>query len=206
MLLEKDSYFCSLTLAVLLHVVLLALLIIKLAPSPKVVSVNQSVNIVQAALIVEIPPNNLIKPKLEQAKQVESKKNIAEQRKIQKQFLRQQIAVEKQQLTKQLKTQAAQATQTEIDKYKAMIIQTISSYWIVPENLAQGVYCQLLVHVAPGGVVLSVDLIKSSGNYLLDSSAKTAILKASPLPVPTDSSVFDNFREIKLTVRPEGIQ
>lgn len=94
----------------------------------------------------------------------------------------------------------------EIDKYKSLIMQAISSNWIVPEGVVKGDFCQLLVNVAPGGVVLEVKLLKSSGNEFLNRSAEAAILKASPLPVPEDSKLFDSVRVIKPTFRPEGIE
>jgi colicin import membrane protein len=225
MIFKDRSYSWSVILAILLHVAILLFLLVKFIPRPKKISTNQPANIVQATIVrqtpVELPPKEqpiaekpnkpaeipvakpVIKPMPEKPKKIEKKTTTTEQRKIQQQNLQQQIAAEKKQLANQIQAQEAQ---TEIDKYKALILQTISSYWIVPENLDKGLFCQLLVHVGPGGVVLKVDLIRSSGNYLLDSSAKSAVLKASPLPVPTDPSLFDNFRLIKLTVRPEGIQ
>jgi colicin import membrane protein len=99
---------------------------------------------------------------------------------------------------------SAQA-QGEIDKYKALIIQSIAQYWIVPDNVGSGIYCKLAVRLGPGGEVLRVELIRESGNEVLDRSAKTAVLKASPLPVPEKTVLFDNFRELTLTVRPEGM-
>lgn len=93
----------------------------------------------------------------------------------------------------------------EVDKHKALIIQAISSQWIVPEVVAGGDYCQILINVAPGGIVLDTKLIKSSGNVVLERSAQAAILKASPLPIPEEASLFDDFRAIQLTFRPEGI-
>jgi colicin import membrane protein len=106
----------------------------------------------------------------------------------------------------QIATAAASAQlQGKVDKYKALIIQSIAQYWIVPDNVDSGVYCQLLVHLAPGGEVLSVELTRSSGNMVLDRSAKTAVLKASPLPVPEDLLLFNDFRELLLTVRPSGV-
>ena len=90
------------------------------------------------------------------------------------------------------------------DKYKAMIIQAISEQWVVPQNLPKNISCILDIRVAPGGVVLQVTVKKSSGNPVLDNSAVAAVNKASPLPVPTDASLFDDFRTITLTVRPDG--
>ncbi len=53
--------------------------------------------------------------------------------------------------------------------------------------------------------MLSVQIAKSSGDPVLDRSAQTAVLKASPLPVPSKGTDFESFREFNLTVRPEGI-
>jgi len=120
------------------------------------------------------------------------------------------IAQEKSSLVKAESTPKQQALspqmQGEVDRYKAMLLQAVSSNWIVPDGIAPGSYSLLLVDVAPGGVVLDVKLIKSSGNVALDRSAQAAVLKSSPLPVPSDPALFDRFRSIKLTVRPEGIE
>jgi len=115
--------------------------------------------------------------------------------------MQQQIAEEKQQMAEH-----DRQVQAEIDKYKALIIQTISQHWIVPSDITKNISCQLIVNVAPGGEILSVDLARSSGNSILDRSARSAVLKSSPLPVPRDAEIFDNFRQLMLTVRPEGIE
>lgn len=92
---------------------------------------------------------------------------------------------------------------SEIDKYRQLITQSIGQNWIVPDNVDKHLSCELIIRVAPGGAVLSVTLAKSSGNPTLDRSAQTAVMKASPLPVPSDSELFNKFRELSLTVRPE---
>lgn len=91
----------------------------------------------------------------------------------------------------------------EVDKYKALILNAISRQWIFPDNVDSSLSSQFRLRLAPDGSVLEVTLLRSSGDPVLDRSAKTAILKASPLPVPSDPLVFDMFRDINLTVRPE---
>lgn len=103
------------------------------------------------------------------------------------------------------KAQVSANQEGEVDKYKQMIVQTISRKWIMPETEDKNIACQLLVHLGPGGVVLSVDLLKESGDENLDRSARNAIMKASPLPVPDNLDLFDNFRALRLTFRPQGI-
>lgn len=92
-----------------------------------------------------------------------------------------------------------------IDKYKSLIIQAIAQEWIVPDDLDKNLVCKLLINVGPGGVVLRVQITQPSGNPLLDRSAQNAVLKASPLPVPKETSLLDNFRTIQLTVKPNEI-
>jgi len=122
-------------------------------------------------------------------------------KKTAQQTLQQELAREKSMLPKAHFNPKAQG---EIDRYKALILQAIASEWIVPEGVGDNAFCKLWVSVGPKGVILKVQLIESSGNELLDRSAKTAVLKASPLPVP-GGMLFDNFREIRLTVRPGGV-
>jgi colicin import membrane protein len=102
-------------------------------------------------------------------------------------------------------TSAAAAAQAgEIDKYKGLIIDAIGQQWIVPDNANKELSAILLIRLAPGGMVLDVKLVKSSGDPALDRSAIAAVYKASPLPVPTEPELFDKMREISLTVQPEG--
>ncbi len=90
----------------------------------------------------------------------------------------------------------------EVDKYKALIINAISRQWILPENADSNMSSQFRIRLAPNGAVLEVSLMRSSGDAILDRSAQAAIYKASPLPVPTDATTFNLFRDISLTVRP----
>ncbi len=94
----------------------------------------------------------------------------------------------------------------EVDKYKAKILNAIGRQWILPEEINPDLSSQFRIRLAPDGSVLSVSLSKSSGDPRLDRSAESAILKASPLPVPSDMDVFNVFRDITLTVRPENVR
>jgi colicin import membrane protein len=94
----------------------------------------------------------------------------------------------------------------EVDKYKALIINAISRQWILPENADSSKSSQFRIRLAPNGVVLDVNLMRSSGDPILDRSAQSAIYKASPLPVPNDPDTFNLFRDISLTVRPENVR
>lgn len=92
-----------------------------------------------------------------------------------------------------------------IDKYRHLILQAIAQQWIIPPKMKKHLETKLAVHLAPGGMVLEVVIIKSSGNTILDRSAQTAVYKASPLPIPKHNSLFHTFQKINLTVRPEDV-
>lgn len=106
------------------------------------------------------------------------------------------------QTSTQSSSKPSQATLGEINQYKALILQQIQQNWIMPAKITD-LSCVLQIQLAPGGVVLDVHLLKSSGNSALDRSAIAAVNKASPLPTPKDSAAFSAFRSFTLTVKPE---
>lgn len=157
----------------------------------------------------------------ERAKQEKAKESLAQQKKDKEALIQQAQArdeLEKrakatQALAKKQQALAEQAALNaqnqarmagEVDKYKALIIQAISRQWILPENAKNSLSSQFRIRLAPNGMVLEVNLMRSSGDPVLDRSAQSAIYKASPLPVPSDPDAFYLFRDISLTVRPEN--
>ncbi|HEU5281303.1 MAG TPA: cell envelope integrity protein TolA [Gammaproteobacteria bacterium] len=104
-----------------------------------------------------------------------------------------------------LQGQESHLSQGIVNKYKALIIQAISEKWLVPPQSNKKLSSELLIRLAPGGVVLDVSVTKSSGDPALDSSARAAVLKASPLPVPPDAGAFESFRQFVLKVKPENV-
>jgi colicin import membrane protein len=59
------------------------------------------------------------------------------------------------------------------------------------------------VTLLPGGTVLTAELKKSSGNKAYNDAVERAILKSSPLPLPPDVQLFNRFRELDLTFKPD---
>jgi len=117
------------------------------------------------------------------------------------QGLRDQIAAEQ----KQIAAVHTRQIQGEVEKYKALILNAIGQRWIMPAKFNKKLSAQLLIKLAPGGTVLNVAVLKSSGDAVLDRSVITAVWKSSPLPTPVSAEVFNQFRELHLTVRPEGL-
>ena len=116
-------------------------------------------------------------------------------------------SLQKEMLKEQHRMAALQAAKMKgkVDKYKALILQVISQHWRVPPNINKKLSAELMIRLAPGGTVLDVQLIKSSGDDALDRSARAAIFKASPLPVPSNLDEFSPFRQFVLKVKPENI-
>jgi len=145
-------------------------------------------------------------------KTTEKQKKVEQKKKLQTNFqklLKQQAekSLRQQLLNEEIKLQGSELKQSQgvVDKYKALILQSISAHWLVPTQSKKNVYSELLIRLAPGGVVLDVQITKTSGDPALDSSARAAVLQSSPLPVPSDSQQFEPFRQFVLKVKPENI-
>lgn len=127
-----------------------------------------------------------------------SRKSLQIVQKNVQQLLQQEVSTSLQ------KNQLAARNAAAITKYRHLILQSIASQWIIPPDVDKHLETKLLVSLSPGGMVLKVIITKGSGNSVLDRSVQSAVYKASPLPVPKESGLFNNFRQINLTVRPEG--
>lgn len=154
---------------------------------------------IEQQLLAELKKQKDIQKKLQHKKMLNSFEK--EMKTVSAKALQKQLLQEQQRVAGAL----AQETQGIVDKYKALILQAIGQHWLVPPNVNKKLSCELLIRVAPGGIVLDVQLIKSSGDEALDHSARTAVFKASPLPVPTETDAFAAFREFVLKVKPENV-
>lgn len=156
-------------------------------------------DLIQKQLLEDLKKQKALKKKEKQkALQAALEKELKE---MKAQALQQQMLQEQKRLT----NVRSQQMQGVVDKYKALILQSISQHWRIPPNVNKKRYAQLLIRLAPGGTVLDVQLIKTSGDEGLDKSARAAVFKASPLPVPTKTEEFDPFRQFVLKVKPENV-
>ncbi|WP_102796116.1 cell envelope integrity protein TolA [Bowmanella denitrificans] len=88
---------------------------------------------------------------------------------------------------------------TELQKYTALIKQTIQRNLIVDQSY-KGKSCRLNIRLASNGLVTQVRIL--SGDAILCRAAETAIYKAETLPVSPEPDVFEKLRDINLTVEP----
>ena len=145
------------------------------------------------------------KAEAERKRKEEEARKAEEERKRREQEAREKAERERQ-LQERLEREAAeranarrQLVQSEIDKYTALITQTIQRNWITDDSM-RGKECQLTISVAPSGFVKNVD--QGRGDAQVCQSARNAVLKASTLPVSKDPEVYKQMETIKLTVRP----
>jgi colicin import membrane protein len=140
----------------------------------------------------------------------EARKKEDEKRKLEKERVAEEAeakrqAAEKQALADKLAKEQAAAQKRIYDEYVRQISNKIKRYIVEPPNLQGNPQVEFDLRLLPGGEVLepSLRLKRSSGNAAYDQAVERAILKASPLPLPPDPSLFSMFRELNLKIRPK---
>ena len=93
--------------------------------------------------------------------------------------------------------------------YAALIQQTVINYWSRPPSARNGMEALLAIQLIPTGEVVSVSVLKSSGNSAFDRSAINAVEKAGSFPELQNlpSREFEKtFRRFRLLFRPEDLR
>jgi colicin import membrane protein len=152
--------------------------------------------------------------KKKQAEVAAKKKAEAEKKRKAEEVARKKAAAEKKAAEAQqreaeaaLKAQLAEEesrarAQSALAEYIPYIQDKIQRNWLRPAGSPSGLTCLVKVRLIPGGDVVSVNVVRSSGDPVFDRSVETAVLKASPLPLPEDAELFNHFREINFNFDP----
>jgi colicin import membrane protein len=144
------------------------------------------------------------KLELEQEKkrkaEAELKAKQEQQRREAEQALQKKLAAEQQALEAEQRRQSDRV----VDQYIEIIRQKVARNWLKPAGARAGLSCTVSVSLIPGGEVLSARVTRGSGDPVFDRSVESAVLKASPLPLPPDGSLFERFREVEFIFTPEG--
>ena len=92
-----------------------------------------------------------------------------------------------------------------MDEYVRKIQNAVRRNIIEPPSLQGNPEATFSVRVLPGGEILedTLRLTRSSGNPAYDQAVERAIRKSSPLPVPSDPALFNQFRDLNLRIRPK---
>jgi len=149
-----------------------------------------------------------------QQAELEAKKKQEEERRRQEEIAKaeaekkrqEEEALKKKQAEEAARVAAAAAEQDKrdqsiISQYGARIQAAITREFNLT-GLPSGLSCRLQIRMIPGGDVVDVRVVQSSGNALFDSRAEIAVKRASPLPAPEDPRVFARMREFTITFAP----
>ena len=79
---------------------------------------------------------------------------------------------------------------TEAQAYHNMIVQKVHRNWARPGTARAGLECIVAVRQVPGGEVVSAKVIECNGDDIVRRSVENAVLKASPLPQPSNPLLF----------------
>ncbi len=126
-----------------------------------------------------------------QRKAEEARKKAEAERLLQEQLAAEQAELQRQQDATLLQKVAAAITRKVENNFNKT-------------GLEEGLSCKLRVRLLPGGDVVDVSVTQPSGNDIFDRRARTAVQKASPLPVPEDAATFErlNLRDITFNFTP----
>ena len=143
----------------------------------------------------------VVEKKPVEKKQVEQK--TVEQKPVEPEVVEQKpdTRIADEQAARERAEQAA-AVDRAVDEHKNKIAAKIRRNIVMPPNVPNDAQAEFLVRVGPGGTVLIVELIRSSGNPAYDAAVDRAIHKSEPLPLPPDAALLNRFRELKLVFRP----
>ncbi len=109
-------------------------------------------------------------------------------------------------------TQQEQATATAGEmsaSFVALIQRTVVNYWSRPPSARNGMEAELAVQLIPTGEIVSVTVIRSSGNSAFDRSAVNAVKKAGAFPElqKLPNGEFEKtFRRFRLLFKPEDLR
>lgn len=99
----------------------------------------------------------------------------------------------------------ALADDAETAGYVDAIQGAIAQRWVRPPSARNGMLTVLAITLTPGGDVVDVKVIQSSGDKALDRSAVNAVKNVGRLPVP-EGSLFERFRNMTFNFRPEDLR
>ena len=140
--------------------------------------------------------------KEELAKKKREQEELAKKKRDEEELARQEA--EKRRVEEQARAEAAKARQSEIDRYISGIKTRIRSRANIPDNVTGHPEALFRMRLLPGGELLDVELVKSSGNRAYDAAIERAIRSAQRFDIPPpNSELFPQFRELNLNLRHE---
>jgi colicin import membrane protein len=96
-----------------------------------------------------------------------------------------------------------------VSSYSAYITERIEANWNRPPSARRGMEAKLLITLVPTGQVISVKLLKKSGNIAFDRSAEQAVYKVGSFDKlqQLDIRTFEkSFRKFQLVFKPNDLR
>jgi colicin import membrane protein len=147
------------------------------------------------------PKDDLFQKKLAQEQLALEQRQFEEERRKAEEAQRKAAEAQRKAAAERLARElAATAREKALAEYIARIRQKVRSNWILPQDLSGNPEAIFEVIQLPTGEVISVKVLKPSGNPAYDAAVERAILKSSPLPLPSARNDFS--RVLKLTFKP----
>lgn len=113
------------------------------------------------------------------------------------QALREQLEAEQEEST--LRLQIEDAARRWLGSH---IEPRVEGRWLRPSSAQTGMTCIIAIRATSAGTVIAATVTKSSGDEAFDRSAEAAVRKASPLPMPPDPKVAEQFLSFSLRFKP----
>ena len=180
-------------------------------PKPKAAPKAKTKPVVKAKPKPKPKPKPVVKPKAAP----KPKPVVKEQAKPEPRITEQELAaIARADLARAVaeEEQAAEATATAAEmaaSYASLIQQTVINYWSRPPSARNGMEALLAIQLIPTGEVVSVSVLKSSGNTAFDRSAMNAVEKAGSFPElqQLPAGEFEKtFRRFRLLFRPVDLR
>lgn len=96
---------------------------------------------------------------------------------------------------------AAARSSSLMQQYVAQITARIERNWNRPPTATVGLKCEVRVTQVPGGAVTAVQVGRCNGDESVRQSIEAAVLRASPLPEPSDPALFERILVINFEPR-----
>ncbi len=130
----------------------------------------------------------------ERRRQEEERRRQEEERRVAEERRRQEEQRLQRELDAELEREAerlAAARSGALAQYLALLTNRIEQNWIRPPNARPGINCRVHVTQIPSGEVINAQVTSCNGDESVVRSIEAAVLRASPLPLPTPQSLFE---------------
>jgi len=139
-------------------------------------------------------------------RRAEAKRNVEEKPRVGEKgrVLKEQMTAEQARLDAE-KEQGDKDRELRLTELRGLYVndikQQVESNWLRPSGEEDGLHCKVHVVLGEDGTVLDAVASECNGDAAFQRSVEAAVLKSSPLPAPTELTLFD--RNLSFEFEPE---